>query len=215
MTRSEGRLVEVEPGRYKIVHEKRRRKEKRISNDGPSRAKPPKENEQQLFLSKDRSSVVDSEGNVVTEEVLIVRVSTHNSYEQVYVRFVMPDGIWSGFTIRGPEQRLRARLARSLTSLDTGLNSERKQCPKCGSFYRKYCKRCKSRSETPKPKHEKIKECEGCGKMIDKRNVTGLCKKCLQKTDEAEKQRRQFNPFYRSLPPPSDKIWAPKEKRRR
>lgn len=192
-----GKLVQTGPDSFEVVWGPA------TKNPSPTIRKSPKsqsleEKAEGWFLSQDRTRIVDASGNLISEEVFIVKISHHNYYEQIYLRFLFEGSIWTAYTRKDPPLKLIAHPS-NLPSLDCAVvrKKEKRTCRACKRKIPRgdsdLCSACAA-----KQKKKPACATPGCGKPLSKGNKSGLCVRCLRKEGFGD-DRRVFNPFYGRL----------------
>lgn len=186
----EGQLVKIAPDTWEV----RWPDDKEKAQSKIRYLKKASKKEPGWYLSKDRKSIVDSSGAVVSTEVYIVKTAVVSKRKKTYLRFKVGFTIYSAYTLKGPQQQILFRPTK-LTELyqkKTPRQSTGKKCLRCGGTLvrrdstQQVCARCQNK--------ERICSTPGCGKTLCPSNKYGLCRKCYDVMG-ALPDSQVFNPF--------------------
>ena len=182
-----------------------------------------------LYLSADEKSLQDELGQVVTTQLLILKRVPQGRWKKIFLRYQIGNGIYSGYTVQNPPRKLNSSLTK-LFYLDQGLNRKLRVCQKCherfelssnASHGTTTCPTCKVRysaeRQVLKQANQRYCQTEGCGRVLNPNNKTGLCRRCFKQQGDFRAISYEFNPFYgrrvkRVLQECQDKIDATSDK---
>jgi len=195
----EGRLVRTSEDTYEVVYPAKK-------GPAPAQQKKPAQKEGRVYalrrkpltgpewyLSADRTQVLDLSGAVVSTAVVVLNAQhCRSGHDKVFVRVQVGTEIWSGYTLKGPENRLRLKPSSYTTLMPPHVTKTRRVCPGChqrirGGVEGQLCSRCAAKVRCKNP---------GCGRFTTTSSVSGLCRSCYNQI-----YGRQIGAMAGSLPP--------------
>jgi len=191
----EGNFVQVNENTYNLVWPGDATTKKRKKSAKPKRK--PASKVDGWYLSLDAKQIVNQNGSIISTKVVILKHVITGHHEQLYIRFIYKDVVWSGYTLKSPPRKIKARATKFNYLVAPGKTTGKapKLTCSCGKVLHRHSKHINCQACRTKKCNKNVCKTKGCCKQLSRHNESGFCNKCFKQSTNAKAGGRRFNPW--------------------